>query len=199
MAGNPPWNTGLKEWKEKVNSWVTESTPQAVLDTSIFFDFKFIDGDPKLVKSLREHVQSSIDRRGVLFYHMAHAVQKMKIPSPNTPFDVKQWLLPIQAFTRIHSLQEGLSHTSTHERAEALLRSGKIDQSTYEELTGHLDFLSHLRIRHQLRSILQHEKPGNVLSPEQLTGSETHLLKLIHRQVQDLQSLLSAGFNLHQA
>jgi len=199
MAGNPQWNTGLTEWKEKVNSWVAESDPKAVLDTSIFFDFKFIDGDPELVTSLWEHVISSTDGRGVFFYHMAHAVQKMKIPSPNASFDVKQWLLPIQAFARIHSLQEGLSHTSTHGRAEALFRSGKIEQSMYEVLTGHLDFLSHLRIRLQLSSILKKEQPGNVLIPEQLTGSEKHLLKLIHRQVQDLQSLLAANFNLHQA
>jgi len=54
MAGNPAWCLSLKEWKQRYNSWMDTPEPEAILNSTIFFDFRPLYGNYDLVDSLRK-------------------------------------------------------------------------------------------------------------------------------------------------
>lgn len=78
MASNPKWSQPQYVWKKYFSDWVNTSDPQSILEASIFFDFRFVFGKESLISDLRLHVNESIDKKSVFFYHMAQSIIKYK-------------------------------------------------------------------------------------------------------------------------
>lgn len=53
MAGNPRWCLSLDEWRDCFSAWVRTPEPEALLNASIFFDFRSLAGDDTLAVALR--------------------------------------------------------------------------------------------------------------------------------------------------
>jgi CBS domain-containing protein len=53
MASNPELCLSAAEWKAKMEGWLHNSDPQALLDASIYFDFRALHGDGRLAGELR--------------------------------------------------------------------------------------------------------------------------------------------------
>jgi hypothetical protein len=53
MASNPELCLTFDEWREKFGSWIREPHPEALLNATIFFDFRVLYGDEKLAHKLR--------------------------------------------------------------------------------------------------------------------------------------------------
>jgi CBS domain-containing protein len=45
MASNPKWCQPVSRWKEYFREWVENSDPESIMDTSIFFDMRYVYGD----------------------------------------------------------------------------------------------------------------------------------------------------------
>ncbi len=54
MASNPELCLSVAEWKAKLDGWLHNSDPKALLDASICFDFRGLHGDARLVAELRD-------------------------------------------------------------------------------------------------------------------------------------------------
>ena len=54
MASNPRWCQPLKAWKNYFSSWITHPTPEAILRSLIFFDFRPLYCGEELAEELRE-------------------------------------------------------------------------------------------------------------------------------------------------
>jgi CBS domain-containing protein len=53
MAGNPSWCLSVKEWRRIYTDWMRVPDPKAVLNSTIFFDFRPLYGRQDLVDDLR--------------------------------------------------------------------------------------------------------------------------------------------------
>jgi CBS domain-containing protein len=56
MARNPRWCLTLAEWRGVYDGWIRETDGEALLNASIFFDFRPLAGDARLAGALREGV-----------------------------------------------------------------------------------------------------------------------------------------------
>lgn len=200
MAGNPKWNKDLQSWKAYFTRWIQDSSPQDVMDTSIFFDFRYLYGEREFVDELREHVNQTSDNKTLFFYHMAQSIVKMKLPksdfrSGDQGLDLKEMLMPVTSYIRLSSIREKLHETNTTKRTEQLHELKVIDKASYEELRQSFNFLTHLRIKNQARNIAQNELPGNKIPLSQLNQLDKVVLKKLHTDIAGLQTMLGSLFS----
>ena len=53
MAGNPAWCLSVEEWQEAYTGWMRVPEPEAILNSTIFFDFRPLYGHQELADALR--------------------------------------------------------------------------------------------------------------------------------------------------
>lgn len=53
MAGNRRWCLSLREWRERFSQWMELPEPEAILNATIFFDFRPLYGQDELADQLR--------------------------------------------------------------------------------------------------------------------------------------------------
>ncbi len=207
MAKNPKWTQSLDEWKKLFSNWINASTPNDILEASIFFDFRPVYGEEAFVSELREHVNKISDNRAVFFYHMVQEVMKYKPPlnifgnivgseseEDELYLDIKKVLFPLVTFIRLYSIREKISATNSLERTAQLFANKVIDRRLYEEITEAWSFMTHLRLRSQVHSIAENEAPGNNINLNALSRIEQTTLKRIFSVVGDLQTKVKFDF-----
>ena len=62
MASNPQLCLSLDEWQQRYNGWLRSNSPQALLDSTIYFDFRPIYGDESLTDELSEWLRVTYSR-----------------------------------------------------------------------------------------------------------------------------------------
>jgi CBS domain-containing protein len=56
MASNPQWCLTLDEWKDQFSTWIRIPQPDALLNATIFFDFRPLFGQAELADAMRRHL-----------------------------------------------------------------------------------------------------------------------------------------------
>nr|WP_291317703.1 DUF294 nucleotidyltransferase-like domain-containing protein [Desulfuromonas sp.] len=80
MANNPLWRGRLKDWQDRVSSWITVPEPKRVMYSTIFFDFMPLVGEPSLCQDLRDIVHAELRRNSSFLYYMLENDLKHKPP-----------------------------------------------------------------------------------------------------------------------
>jgi CBS domain-containing protein len=84
MAANPRWCQPLARWFGYYHDWIRVPDPEALLNASIFFDFRPAAGEPALTDELRHGIFGELRRdRTCLVLMAGHATQH---PPPLTLF-----------------------------------------------------------------------------------------------------------------
>ena len=190
MARNPKWTQALTTWKKYFTDWINNSNPQDVMEAGIFFDFRCVYGEESLVASLREHVNTVSGNKAVFFYHMAQSVMKFKPPlnmfgnivgeepaENGLHLDIKKVLFPVTTCIRLYSIREKLTETNSLERLDQLYSREILDKTSYEDLGQAYNFMTSLRLRFQVESIMENEPPGNNVNLDKLTRMDVMILK----------------------
>ncbi len=207
MAMNPKWNKPISSWKKYFKQWISESTPEDLLEVSIFFDFRGVYGDVNFTEELRRYINSVISRNPIFLQHIVRNALGYKPPigffgnillesegeKPST-FNIKDPIQLIVNFSRIYSIQQGITDTNTLNRIYKLNKSGVITDSLYRELDEAYDYLMRTRFKHQLEAIEINNSPDNNINPKELTELEQHMLKYIFSQINNFQKKLSYDF-----
>lgn len=204
MAKNPTWVQKLETWKGYFSKWITSNTPQDVLDAAIFFDQKTIYGNPSLTAELRTHIHEVSDQRAVFFFHMAQSVLRFK-PQTNllnaiakgnedTELDIKQVLLPVVSFVRLYSIREKLTVANSTQRINTLEGMGIVDEKFATQLRESLEYLTRIRIRSQVDSILKMEEPDNMLRHGLLSELELATMKKLFNYISGMQLKITNEF-----
>jgi len=206
MAKNPKWCVSLSEWKKYFSHWINEAEPQHLLDVSIFFDFRYLDGDLSLVKELRLYVEEISQDKSGFYNHLAKNSLLVKPPITFTgsikkssgnhheAFDIKHAILPIVDFARIYSLRYKISERNTLQRLEKLFEENVIARASRDEMVECYNYLMMLRLQHQVRDLEENKKPDNFINPKKLTQIEQHMLKKIFSQIGNFQKKMSYDF-----
>ncbi len=204
MAMNPQWCQPLSQWKQYFTRWITESSPEDLLEVSIFFDFRCLYGDNRFVDDLREHISSRTENKAAFLYQLAQNTLLFKVPldffgkiavesggeHPNT-FNIKHVMAQVVGFARIYAVNYSIESTNTLKRLDTLFEKNVLNKVTHEELVEAYNYLMQLRFRHQVSMIDRGEPPDNHVNINELTHMEKELFEKIFSQVNRLRKRLS--------
>lgn len=190
MATNPEWRRPLSDWINYFTRWIDVPDEEALLRTSIFFDFRQVYGTLDATTPL----QATIARaRGNTLFLARLARVALRQPAPVTMFrnialerrgDQKRLLdlkhrgtALVVDLARLFALEAGRTETSTVARLRYAWPASSIGESEAERLIAAFELLSRLRLNHQLELITQGAEPNNLVIFPDLGPYEQRELK----------------------
>ncbi len=208
MAQNPKWCQPLQTWKNYFWEWIHKSEPEAILNSSIFFDFRLGYGDSSLAEELKRYLVQSLEGWSGFLRYLAEDVLSFKPPldffgnlaveskgEHKNALNLKGPMRLIVDFARIYSLKYGIYPTNTLERLKKLDQLQVIDNQDYEELLHAYCFLMEMRLHHQVTNISdQNILPDNYIIPKELTQFERQSLKEAFKRIRIAQGKLRVDF-----
>jgi len=191
MGTNPQWRVPLKEWKSCFGDWIENPQPQALLNASIFFDFKGVSGDLTLAGKLTDHIREIVPGHPRFLSCLAANALSRKPPlgffrrfvlesdgEHKDTFNLKRrGIAPISDMIRVHSLACGCQALNTFERLEDADAADLLPRGVKKEIKDALEFISITRIRNQARQMEEGKAPDNSLKPDDLSKFERRHLK----------------------
>jgi len=208
MAKNPTWCQHLPVWKDYFSKWIRKAEGEALLQASIFFDFRGGYGDPDMVDDLRRHMFRSLSGWAGFFRHLTENALFFKPPigffrnfvveskgEHRNTFDIKSAMMPIVDSARIYALHNRIEATNTHQRLEHLHRKKVLTRQEFQELDQGYSFLMQLRFARQLTAIANEQiAPDNYINPKLLSRIEQTTLKEIFKRIEKFQAKLAFDF-----
>jgi CBS domain-containing protein len=207
MAGNPAWCLSLDEWKDKFSRWIHATTPTAVLNATIFFDFRGIYGDNELVERLRDHLFDQIAGNTICLHMLAANALRVAPPlgkwnrfktdgsEATGTLDLKTHgsRLFVDA-ARVFALAAGARTANTEQRLRAVGTRIRRAPTAIEGDIAAFRFIQTVRLRHQLDS-LEDGTTANRLDPYMLNDLDQRMLLESLRQAQSLQTRLKLDYS----
>jgi len=210
MAGNPEWCLTAAEWESKFVNWVLSPQPMALLNASIFFDFRSLWGEERLAEALRRKLLAMTGANAIFLKMMAANALETAPPlgtlrdfatGDDGKLDLKASgaRLFVDA-ARILALHSGIAATNT---AQRLRLAGNRQGVAVVDVDGIIEafhFIQSLRLHHQ------HLDPAsdgpadrmadNRISPDTLNQLDRRILKESLRQARRLQLRLKLDYQL---
>jgi CBS domain-containing protein len=206
MAGNPMWCLSFDEWRQKFLAWIRDPLPAALLNASIFFDFRALWGDESLAKELRTWLCDEVHDNQRFLRAMAQGALESPPPlglfsdfvtsdAEGAPHSVDlktQGTRPFVDAARIFALASGGADTQTALRLRASGEHLKVPKEETEAIVEAFHFILLFRLRHQ-----QHDPAhANRIRPDALNELDMRILKEAFRQARKLQSRLALDYQL---
>ncbi len=204
MASNPDWCQPISVWKRYFTTWISEPTPEAVLKSLIFFDFRPLHGDEALAWELREHFRGLIPDYPVFLGFLANMLVRNRPPigffggvaversgEHKDGLNLKiKGVAPLVDIARLFALEKGLQAASTTERLEALRGGTSLIAELVDELEYAFEFITLLRVHHQFRQLEAGEPIDNFIRLDDLSNLERQSLKNAFRLIIRIQDLV---------
>jgi CBS domain-containing protein len=208
MAQNPQWCQPLARWKKYFSEWIHTAAPEALLQASIFFDFRGAYGDMDLISELRQHLFASLDGWPGFFRHLTENALYFTPPigffrnflveskgEHRDTFNIKAAMQPVVDYARIYALQHKIEETNTFERINQLLSRKKISLQEHNELEAAYSYLMQQRFATQVKTAMdQNGQPDNYINPKHLSRIEQTMLKEIFKRIEKFQGKLGFDF-----
>ena len=184
MAGNPAWCLAPDEWRRQFGDWIRNPQPGALLNASIFFDFRPLAGEARLAGELREAVLPQAKASPMFCRSLAQNALAVTPPlGLLSDFDDEDGVLDLKGrgsrlfvdAARVLALAQGAAETGTAARLRAAGEAAAVQAFHY---------VQGLRLREQ----------GNRLRVDVLSVLDRRTLKEALRQAAALQRRLAADY-----
>jgi len=208
MASNPELCLTLEAWEEKFDHWIRVPEPQALLNASIFFDFRALYGATHLADRLRLSLLRMAKSNPLFLRMMAANALSVQPPlgkirdfitdlNAEHPgcVDLKTYgaRLFIDA-ARIFALATGVHNTNTVQRIKLSSQRMGVAAEEAAAIVEGFNYIQLLRLRHQ-HFEEEHGRPGdNFVNPDQLNELDRRILKESFRQSRKLQQRLKLDY-----
>ncbi|MCX7167159.1 MAG: DUF294 nucleotidyltransferase-like domain-containing protein [Rhodocyclales bacterium] len=208
MASNPQWCLTQGEWQERFSHWVRLPEPEALLNATIFFDFRPLYGNEALAKALRKWLLDLTGNAKIFLRFMAENAVKVTPPlgmirdfvydsNPEFPHTLDLKAFGARLFVdaaRIIALANGIPHSSTTERLRAAAEQKKLGGDDVNAVIEGFFVIQALRLRNQRADT----RPGaeNRIDPDKLNELDRQVLKEAFKQAKRLQSRLQLEYRL---
>jgi CBS domain-containing protein len=210
MASNPALCLSVEEWRAKMGGWLANWEPQALLDATIYFDFRPLYGDATLAVGLRHWVLERTPAYPAFLRQMAQNALRAR-PAlgtlrdfatedvPNAPHSIDLKAYGVRLFVdaaRIYSLAQGLPQTNTVERLRAAGPATRMRAADVEAAVGAFLAIQQLRLRHQASQEVLSEETANRIDPDKLNELDRQILKESFRLARKLQQGLALDYQV---
>ncbi|SIQ50899.1 DUF294 nucleotidyltransferase-like domain-containing protein [Pontibacter lucknowensis] len=208
MASNPKWCQPLHTWKQYFYNWIHEPTEEALMHTSIFYDYRPVYGDFSLSRQLTDYIYENIQQERIFLPFLAkHALQS---PPPlsffrnfiverggehKNEFDIKlRAMTPLVDAARVLTLDNRVAgENNTFKRFEKLAELEPQNAELYREAAMAYEIM----MRFRALSGLRNKNSGRYLNPNQLNKLERQTLRSTFKPISDIQELLQVRFQLN--
>lgn len=198
MAKNEKWVQPVSVWKKYFTEWITESSPQNLLDIKIFFDLRPVYGDLELGKKLQEHFYFVAASYRPFFIFMSESVKSNSLPESMIKLksnpDIKLLLLPVVDFARIYAIKHKFQEQNTYKRLELIYSHGFISSPLYKNISYFYNYLMNLRLKHQIECDEANLEINNKVPLQSLTETDLLLLKRFYDVLEELKNKISIDF-----
>lgn len=191
MATNPALRLSLRGWQEKFSHLISHPTPESVLQTSIFFDMRAIDGDSRLAAQLQQHVLPLARNNTVFQFHLGQNAVRHRAPlgffkgfvltqdgEHQAGCDLKiNGTSLITDIARLAALANGVVEVNTRQRLKALARLGVMDGDLAQNLVDAFDLVAQLRWERQQQDIQAERSISNIVDPASLHNLQRQQLR----------------------
>lgn len=203
MACNPRWCLSLTEWQEAFATWIRTPEPDALLNASIFFDFRLIAGDQQLAEALRQYLTDTAAGNEIFLRMMAVNALSAQPPlgrlrdfdssEPDGRVDLKKFGSRIFVdAARILALGAGIAEAGTAERLQGVVASRVLSESSAAACVHAFHALQGIRFNHQMDA----DVADNLLDPNALNDFDRRILLEALRQAKLLQGKLKTRFHI---
>lgn len=207
MARNPENFLSVAEWKDRFRNWIEQPTPKALMNATIFFDFRSVFGNEKLVQQLRDFLKVTIQSESIFLNYMA--ANAMQNPPPlsffknfvvekegdhKDTFDIKgRAMMPLSDAARLLCLQHGIYQVqNTQARFQQLIHKEPQKKELFQEAAQAYGLLMKYRARVGRRQ----QSSGRFVPVKELTKLERQILKNAFLPIKELQEMLEVRFKL---
>lgn len=213
MASNAKWRKPFAEFRDYFESMILLPEPEAVLHSTIFFDFRPGWGRMDMGEELRRHVTLHARREEVFLRHLARDCLTARPPlsffrnllvekdgEHKDTLDLKtRGLVPFVDFARLFALKSGITETNTLDRLKLLAEQGDIGADLAGEAAEAYELLMQVRLVHQMRQIREGKEPDNRIRPAHLSDLEKKTLKEAFSVISGMQTFIRDAFKLRVA
>ncbi|ABI56191.1 putative nucleotidyltransferase substrate binding domain-containing protein [Alkalilimnicola ehrlichii MLHE-1] len=204
MATNPQWRQPLRVWKEYFRDWILQPTPERLLHSSIFFDLESCYGEEVFVEQLQDLAANLAPRHSRFLAALARNALNRTPPlgfwrdfvmekdgKQNNIINLKgRGTAPMVDLVRVHALACGSTAQNTFDRLDDISKTTLLPKGVGEKLRYAFEFMSMVRIRHQVADIQNDRPPDNYIEPENLSDTERHNLKDAFQVLSNAQRFL---------
>ena len=204
MATNPDCRRTLDEWKQQFAHWIDNPVPQALLNSSIFFDLDGVWGESKLASELREFIATRAPAKRSFLASMARNALNRTPPlgffkgfvleqdgeHKNSINLKRRGTAPLTDVIRVHALAVGSQAQNSFERMEDVISANVLPPGKGQDICDALEYISMVRVRHQALAIQAGEKPGNNIQPDKLSSFERRNLKEAFQVLDNAQNFI---------
>ena len=213
MAGNPINCLSLTEWQKRFATWIDACDPEALLNATIFFDFRPLYGETALSVELRTWLAEYARDNNRFLLQMTQNALENQPPlglvrdfvltsngeHPHTLDFKVNGITPFVDAARILALASGVTDTNTPQRLRIAGQRLHIHEADLEAWIAAFLFIQALRLRHQDSLLCQQKIAHNHLDPNSLNKFERRMLKEAMRQARKLQLRLARNYSLGSA
>lgn len=201
----PSWHGTVTQWRERFAGWVSEPDVRALMEASIFFDFRRVTGD--LDVSVLDDVLLAARRDAVFLSRLAATAMTSRPPvglfkrlreDEAGTIDLKAGgIVPLVDLGRLLALEAGALVRPTIERLEAAAAEGVLSVDGADTLMAAFAFLQQVRLDRQLEALAAGQPATNHLAPDTLPTTSRRHLKEILVAIADIQDATSQRHGAH--
>jgi CBS domain-containing protein len=207
MASNEKWNAPLSTWKGYFSKWIETPEPMALMLSTIFFDYRHVAGDERLVKDLDDFLISMITKNKIFLNFFAQNATQNPAPlsffrgfvlerngEHKNEFDIKlRAMMPLVDAARVLCLEKQLlEEKNTLKRYDRLGQAEPNNANLYKNAAKAYEILMNMRARQGLKN----NNSGRFLPVEDLSKLDRQVLKKAFAPIEQLQKLLRTRFQL---
>lgn len=203
MAGNPQWCLSLDEWRDRFTCWVRTPEPGALLNATIFFDFRSLRPGVAMLDQLRQHLSQLTRGNDIFGRMMTENALSAEVPlgriktfvtDEQNSIDLKRngSRLFVDG-VRVLALAEGIVEAGTFQRLQLLAECGRLRKDSTQALLNAFIALQRFRLQAQRQ---QGEQTPNNLALESVNAFDRSVLREAFHQARGLQLMLKRRFNI---
>lgn len=212
MATNPQWRQPLSVWRAYFKDWIDNPDPQALLNSSIFFDLDGIYGETALAETLKVDIARRAQRSPRFLACLARNALNRTPPlgffrtfvmesdgKHNKSINLKRrGTAPLSDVIRVHALAAGSTAQNSFNRIDAIAESRILGHSNGDDLRDAMEYISIVRARHQALDLETEQEPDNNVEPENMTVFERRNLKDAFQVISNAQKYLRMRYQVNR-
>jgi len=212
MATNRKWQKTLSQWQDCFADWIDTPQPEALLNSSIFFDLDGVCGHTEWAEQLKSFIsgrakdnikflaciaRNALNRTPPLGFFKNFVMEKDG--QQNNSINLKRrGTAPLADLIRVHGLAAGTRAQNSFARLDDIIAAGILPEGRGPDLRDAMEFLSIVRIRHQAIDIAAGVEPNNNIDPKKMSDFERRNLKDAFLVLSNAQNFLKFKYSASQ-
>lgn len=206
MAMNPECCLSDTEWRQRFSRWINNPDPEALLNATIYFDFKGIAGNVSLAEHLRKWLCDVVPSQDLFLRFMTQNALRNRPPlglfkdfstrdddTINLKFNGSAIIVDI---ARILALKHGSHATNTVERLSAVMNKGDLQAKQIQGCIESFTFILLIRMKHHFELEDKSLELSNNINPQQLDDLSKRVLRESFRLMRNIQNTLAHKYRL---